>query len=83
MAGDLVACEYFQPARRGRSEADRCRHPRAADFGRARATACLGLPGLCFDRGLREQALRDLWRLERASERPASVWIRLARRAGW
>lgn len=79
--GDPVACDFFDPAPRLRDGPDRCRLPAAiAEFGHARSTACLGLPGLCFDRQARERELRRRERERRASEVPASVWCRLARR---
>ena len=82
MAGDMVACGFYQPCRRGRNEPDLCRHPQVAGWGPGRPTGCLGFARFCFDKQAREAELerRRLARVE--ADRPVSVLVRLARMGG-
>lgn len=80
MAGDIVGCQFFFPHRRGRQEPDRCKHPKAASYGRGKATGCLGLAGLCFDKRERETEIRRLRVARREADRPVYVILRSERR---
>ena len=78
MGGDAIACRFLRVG-----GTMRCSLRQDPMTMRYREVLCAGLPGRCEVPELRERELRRRAAAERANEMPASIWCRLARRAGW
>jgi len=75
MAGDQIACRFLRAG-----ATMRCSLRQDPVTMRYREVLCAGLPGRCEVPELRERELRRAELARRASERPVSLLVKLARR---